>query len=118
MQHQRLKTIKQALIERLDQFPANGGGFENPDPNADPNPSIPSNMVVEEGEHASSSAEDVDLTLWHRGATDEDNSQSETRPGQDGPGGWELCRNTFIFLEYDILCVVAFLSGYIFRGIF
>jgi hypothetical protein len=85
-----LKIIKQALIERLDQFPANGGGFENPDPSADHNPNNPSNMVVEEGEHASSSAEDIDLTLWRRGATDGDNSQSETRPGQEGLGGWEF----------------------------
>jgi hypothetical protein len=90
LQHQRLKTIKQALIERLDKFPANGDGFGNPDPNADHNPNNPSNMVVEEGERASSSAEDIDLTLWQRGDTDEDNSQSETRPGQDGPGGWDI----------------------------
>ncbi len=47
-------------------------------------------MVFEEGEHASSSAEDIDLTLWQRGATDGDNSQSEIRPGQDGPGGWKF----------------------------
>ncbi len=32
LQQQRLETIKQALIERLDKFPANGGGLENPDP--------------------------------------------------------------------------------------
>jgi hypothetical protein len=89
LQHQRLKIIKQALIERLDQFPANGGGLNNPDPNAGNNPNNPSNMVLEEGEHTSSSVEDIDLTLWQRGATDEDNSQSETRPGQNGPGGWE-----------------------------
>ncbi len=46
------------------------------------------NMVVEEGEDAASSAEDIDLMLFQRGGTDEDNSQSETRPGQEGPGGW------------------------------
>ena len=88
LQHRRLKTIKQALIERLDQFPANGGGLNNPDPNADHTTNNPSNMVIEEGEHASSSAEDIDLRLWQSGATDEDNAQSETRPGQNGPGGW------------------------------
>ena len=37
---------------------------------------------------------------------------------QASPHSGHLCRNTFIFLESDILCVVAFLSGYIFRGIF
>jgi hypothetical protein len=88
LQQQRLKTIKQALIERLDQFPTNGGGFENPDPNADHNPPNPSDMVVEEGEHASSSAEDIDLVLFERGETVETNSQSEIRPGQEGPDGW------------------------------
>ena len=90
MQLQRLKTIKQALVERLDQFPlpdANSAGFENPDPNADPNPN-PSDMVVDEGEDATSSTEDTDLMLFQRGGTDEDNSQSEIRPGQEGPGGW------------------------------
>jgi hypothetical protein len=90
LQQQRLKTIKQALIERLDQFPANGGGFENPDHNADPNPPNPSDMVVEEGVHASSSAEDIDLVLFNRGETVEINSQSEIRPGQVDPGGWDI----------------------------
>ncbi len=82
LQQQRLKTIKQALVERLDQFPlpdANSAGFENPDPNADPNPPNPSDMVVEEGEEAASSAEDIDQMLFQRGGTDEDNSQSETQ---------------------------------------
>jgi hypothetical protein len=90
LQHQRLKTIKQALIERLDKFPANGDGFENPDPSADHNPNNPSNMVVEEGEHASSSVEGIDLVLFNRGETDETTSQSEICPGQEGPGGWTL----------------------------
>ncbi len=49
----------------------------------------PSNLVRNEGE-AAIAAEDIDLTLWQRGATDEDNTQSETRPGQDGPGGWDI----------------------------
>ncbi len=88
MQQQRLKTIKQALIERLDQFPTNGGGFENPDPKADRNHPNPSDMVVEEGEHTSSSAEDIDLVLFERGETVETTSQSEIRPGQEGPSGW------------------------------
>jgi len=48
-----------------------------------------SNLVRNEN-GAASAAEDIDLTLWERGATDGDNSQSETRPGQDGPGGWEF----------------------------
>ncbi len=91
MHHQRLKTTKQALVERLDRFPlpdANGVGFDNPDPNADPNPPNPSDMVVEEGEDASSSTEDIDLVPFQRGETDEDNSQREIRPGREGPGGW------------------------------
>ncbi len=91
MQLQRLKTIKQALVERLNQFPlpdANSARFENPDPNADPNSPNPSDMVVDEGEDATSSKEDTDLMLFQREGTDEDNSQSEIRPGQEGPGGW------------------------------
>ena len=90
MQQQRLKTIKQTLVERLDRFPlpdANGVKFDNPDPNADPNPPNPSDIVVEEEEDAASSTEDNDLMLFQRGETDEDNSQSEIRPGQEGPGG-------------------------------
>jgi hypothetical protein len=91
LQQRRLRTIKQALVERLDKFPlpgANGVGFDNPDPNADPNPPNPSDMVVEEGEEIAASAEDIDLVLFQRGETGEDNFQSEIRPGQEGPGGW------------------------------
>ncbi len=66
------------------------GSNENPDPNADHNPNNPSNMVLEEGEHASSSAEDIDLVLFERGETVESNSHSEIRPGQRGPGGWDI----------------------------
>jgi hypothetical protein len=88
LQHQRLKIIKQALIERLDKFPAYGGGFGNPDPNTDHYTNNPSNMVVEEGEHASSFTEGIDLLLFQRGEADETYSQSEIRPGQEGPGGW------------------------------
>ncbi len=91
LQQQRLKTIKQALVERLDKFPlpdANDAGFENPDPNADPNPPNLSDMVLEEGDDATSTTEDIDLVLFQRGETVDDNSQSEIRPGQEGPGGW------------------------------
>jgi hypothetical protein len=62
----------------------------NPDPNVDPNPPNPSDMVVEEGEDAASSTEDIDLMLFQRGETDEDNTQSEIRQGQADPGGWVI----------------------------
>ena len=48
-----------------------------------------SDMVRDES-GAATAAEETDLLLWQRGATDGDNSQSEIRPGQDGPGGWEF----------------------------
>ena len=89
LQLSRLRVIKQALTLRLEGHPLHGNnlpGFSNPDPNMDPELS---NLVRNEG-GAATAAEDIDLTLWQRGATDEDNSQSETRPGQDGPGGWEF----------------------------
>jgi hypothetical protein len=85
----RLRVIKQALTLRLEGHPLHNNnlpGFNNPDPNLDP---VPSNPVRNEG-GAATAAEDIDLTLWERGATDGDNSQSEIRPGQDGPGGWEF----------------------------
>jgi hypothetical protein len=47
------------------------------------------NLIRDEN-GAATAAEDIDLALWERGATDGDNSQSEIRPGQDGPGGWEF----------------------------
>ncbi len=84
----RLKTIKLALIERLDKFPlsdANCVGFNNPDPNVRNNPS---DVVMDEGSTAP--AEDIDLMLFQRGETDGETSQSETRPGQVIPGGWEF----------------------------
>ena len=49
----------------------------------------PSNPVRNEG-GAATAAEDIDLMLFQRGEADGDNSQSETRPGQEGPGGWEF----------------------------
>ncbi len=88
MQINRLKTIKLALIERLDKFQlsnANSVGFNNPDPNVGNNPS---DVVMDEGSAAP--AEDIDLMLFQRGETDEDTTQSEIRPGQADPGGWEF----------------------------
>ncbi len=88
LQLQRLKTIKHALIERIDTFPlsgANGAGDSNPDPNVGNNPS---DMVMEEGSAAP--AEDIDLMLFQRGGTDGETSQSEIRQGQADPGGWEF----------------------------
>jgi hypothetical protein len=88
LQMNRLKTIKLTLIERIDKYPlssANSAGVNNPDPNAGNNPS---DMVMEEGEAAS--AEDHDLMLFQRGETDVDTTQSEIRPDQADPGGWEF----------------------------
>ena len=85
----RLRVIKQALTLRLEGHPLHGDnlpGFNNPDPNMDPEPSNP----VRNEDGAATAAEDIDLALWESGATDGDNSQSEIRPGQDGPGGWEF----------------------------
>ncbi len=65
-------------------------GFNNPDPSADSYPPNPSDMVVEKGEDAASSTEDIDLMLFQRGETDGETSQSEIRPGQEGPGGWVI----------------------------
>jgi hypothetical protein len=90
LQQQRLKTIKYALIERIDKFPlsgANSTGDSNPDPNMGNNPS---DMVIEEGEDVFSSTEDIDLMLFQRGEQNENTTRSEIRPGQGGPGGWEI----------------------------
>ena len=46
-------------------------------------------MVMTEG-GAAPAAEDLDLMLFQRGEADGETSQSEIRPGQQGPGGWEL----------------------------
>jgi len=89
LQLSRLRVIKQALTLRLEGHPLHGNnlpGFNNPDPNMDPEPSNP----VRNEDGAANAAEDIDLRLWQSGATDGDNSQSEIRPGQDGPGGWEF----------------------------
>jgi hypothetical protein len=69
LQMNRLKTIKLALIERLDKFPlsdANSVGFNNPDPNANHEPSDV--VMIEDG--AAPAAEDIDLMLFQRGETD------------------------------------------------
>jgi hypothetical protein len=61
MHRLKLKTIRLALTERLNNFPfpgADGAGFNNPNPNLGNNPS---DMVMNEGEAAD--AEDIDLTL-------------------------------------------------------
>ena len=89
LQLSRLRVIKQALTIRLEGHPLHGNnlpGFDNPDPNMGPELS---NLVRNEG-GAATAAENIDLPLWQRGAIDEDNTQSETRPGQDGPGGWDI----------------------------
>ncbi len=88
LQMHRLKTIRVALTERLDHYPSSGAdsaGFNNPDPNVGNNPS---DVVMNEGQAAS--AENIDLMLFRRGEADGENSQSEIRPGQQDPGGWEF----------------------------
>ncbi len=88
LQMNRLKTIKLALIERLDSFPlpdANSVGFNNPGPYVGNNPS---DVVMDVGSTAP--AEDIDLMLFQCGETDGEASQSEIRPGQAGPGGWTI----------------------------
>ncbi len=85
LQLSRLRVIKQALTSRLHGHPLHGdniAGFNNPDPDL-------SDMVMIEGETALA-AGNLDLMLFQRGETDEDNSQSEIRPGQAGPGGWVI----------------------------
>jgi hypothetical protein len=87
LQLNRLRVIKQALIPRPHGHPLHGdniAGFNNPDPSADPDPS---DMVMIGG-GAAPAAGNLDLMLFQRGGTDEDNAQSEIRPGQVNPGGW------------------------------
>jgi hypothetical protein len=89
LQLSRLRVIKQALTLRLRGHPLhvdNIAGFNNPDPNADLDTS---DMVETEG-GAAPAAEDLDLMFFHRGETDEANSQSEIRPSQADPGGWDI----------------------------
>ncbi len=74
LQLSRLRVIKQALTLRLHGHPLHGdniAGFNNPDPNADPDPS---DMVLTEG-GAAPAAENLDLMLFQRGETDEDNCE-------------------------------------------
>jgi hypothetical protein len=84
----RLKTIRHALTERLNNSPfpgADGAGFnKNPIPNLGNNPS---EMVMNEGQPAD--AGNIDLMLFQRGEADAETSQSEIRPGQQDLGGWE-----------------------------
>ncbi len=92
LQLSRLRVIKQALSTRLHGRPLQGdniAGFNNPDPNADPDPPHPFDVVMNEGE-AASAAGNLDLMLFQRGDTDEETTQSEIRPGQADPGGWEF----------------------------
>jgi hypothetical protein len=87
-----LRVIKQALTTRLHGHPLhsdNLAGFNNPDPNADPDPPHPSDVVTNEGE-AAAAAGNLDLVLFQCGETDEGTTQSEIRPGQADPGGWEF----------------------------
>ena len=44
-------------------------------------------MVMNEGQPAD--AGDIDLMLFQRVEADAETSQSEIRPGQQDPGGWE-----------------------------
>ena len=87
MQLYRLKAIRQALTEGLEHFGADGAGYINPNPNTGYNPS---DLVRNEGQPAEVVDNGIDLMLFQRGETDGETSQSEIRPGQQGPGGWEL----------------------------
>jgi hypothetical protein len=87
MQLYRLKTIRLALTEGLEHFGADGAGYINPNPNAGYNPS---DLVRNEGQPAEEAYNNIDLTLFQRGEADGEPSQSEIRPGQQGPGGWEF----------------------------
>jgi hypothetical protein len=89
LQLSRLRVIKQALTTRLHGHPLHGeniAGFNTPDPNMDPD--LLDLVTNESG--AATAAENIDLMLFQRGEADGDNSQIETRPGQDGPGGWDI----------------------------
>ena len=86
MQLYRLKTIRHALTEGLEHFGADGAGYINPNPNAGYNPS---DLVRNEGQTAEVVDTGIDLMLFQRGEADGEPSQSEIRPGQQGPGGWE-----------------------------
>ena len=86
MQLYRLRTIRLALCEGLEYFGVDGAGYINPNPNAGFNPS---DLVRNEGQPAEVADNGYDLMLFQRGEADGEPSQSEIRPGQQGPGGWE-----------------------------
>jgi hypothetical protein len=87
MQLYRLRTIRLALCEGMEHFGADGAGYINPNPNAGYNPS---DLVRNEGQTAEVVDNNIDLMLFQREEADGETSQSEIRPGQQGPGGWEL----------------------------
>ena len=87
MQLYRLKTIRLALTEGLEHFGADGARYINSNPNAGYNPS---DLVRNEGQPAEVVDNGYDLMLFQRGEPDGEPSQSEIRPGQQGPGGWEF----------------------------
>ncbi len=87
MQLYRLRTIRLALYEGLEHFGADGAGCINPNPNTGYNPS---DLVRNEGQPAEAVDNGIDLMLFQRGETDGETSQSKIRPGQQGPGGWDL----------------------------
>ena len=87
MQLYRLRAIRIALFEGLEHFGADGAGYINPNPNTGYNPS---DLVRNEGQTAEVVDTGIDLMLFQRGETDGEPSQSEIRPGQQGPGGWQF----------------------------
>ena len=87
MQLYRLRAIRIALFEGLEHFGADGAGYTNPNPNAGFNPS---DLVGNEGQTAEVVDDGIDLTLFQRGEADGEPSQSEIRPGQQDPGGWQF----------------------------
>jgi hypothetical protein len=86
MQLYRLRAIRLALYEGLEHFGADGAGYINPNHNAGYNPP---DVVTNEGQSAHAGNIDL-IMLFQRGEADGETSQSEIRPGQQGPGGWEL----------------------------
>ena len=87
MQLYRLRAIRIALFEGMEHFGADGAGYINSNPNTGYNPS---DLVRNEGQTAEVVDTGIDLMLFQRGETDGEPSQSEIRPGQQGPGGWQF----------------------------
>jgi hypothetical protein len=87
MQSYRLRAIRIALVEGMEHFGADGTGYINPNPNAGFNPS---DLVGNEGQTAEVVDDGIDLALFQRGEADGEPSQSEIRPGQQDPGGWQF----------------------------